>query len=162
MKTWLVQQMWNLTLLWKNVSVGNKTSHFETKYNLPRKIKSKHFQFQFQFRHVRLIYTERKRIQRPWRFKGPFTRCGSGNGFFAAIRWKCSYCVFILCGSGCITFTGCCSCSVTNRFRTHLLAAPLSQPQQCEHSHWIQYNPFIAAKKNRCRCRTVWTDLKVV
>ena len=24
--------------------------------------------------------------------KGPFTRCGSGNGFFATIRGKCSYC----------------------------------------------------------------------
>ena len=30
---------------------------------------------------------------------------------------------------------------------------------QCEHSHWIQYNPFIAAK-NRIRSHTVWTDLK--
>ena len=36
-----------------------------------------------------------------------------------------------------------------NGFRTHLLAAPLLQLQQCEHSHWIQCNPFVTAKKKK-------------
>ena len=45
-----------------------------------------------------------------------------------------------------------------NGFRTHLLMAPLLQLQQCEHSHWIQCNPFVVAK-NHSHIRTVWTGL---
>ena len=36
-----------------------------------------------------------------------------------------------------------------NGFQTHLLAAPLPQLQQYEHSLWIQCNPFVAAKKSQ-------------
>ena len=59
--------------------------------------------------------------------------------------------VFILCGSSCYTITGCHCCSCTNRFQTHLLVAPLPQPQQCEHAHRIQYNTLLRPKK-RCHC----------
>ena len=46
-----------------------------------------------------------------------------------------------------------------NGFRTHLLEGLLPQLQHHEHSHWIQCNPFVAAK-NCSHSRTVWTGLK--
>ena len=36
-----------------------------------------------------------------------------------------------------------------NGLWTHFLVALLLQLQQCEHSHWIQCNPFVAAKKSQ-------------
>ena len=60
-----------------------------------------------------------------------------------------------MCCSGCITFTGCHCHSHTNRFWTHLLAAPLSQPQQCEHSHWSNTTHLLWQNNAAAPCERI-------
>ena len=66
--------------------------------------------------------------------KGPFTRCSSGNGFSAAITWKCSHKHLRQWQINATTVLVCHCHSCKNRVRTYLLALPLLQLLLLPHS----------------------------
>ena len=84
--------------------------------------------------------------------KVPFTQCGSDNGFFAAVRWKCSYCA-----------------TVAALLLQHATAAaaqigynPIYLWHHCHsrssvNTHIESNTTHLLWQKQRCR--TVWTDL---
>ena len=54
---------------------------------------------------------------------------------------------------------GAAAAAAQNKVGTHLLAAPLPQPHQCEQVHLIQWNPIDSGTGATATAVSVWTSL---